>query len=114
LAVGSASVHGGFRVRARPPGPEVGHAEECRRSRLIATGLAGGLGLVGVGDLQGAGRAQPDDDVGSWVLPGRADVGLHSALVGVGLPHNGHGRGTDLVALIGGPRPGSGSGRRWS
>jgi hypothetical protein len=44
LAVGGASVHGGFRVRARPPGPGVGLAGECRRSRLTATGLCRGAG----------------------------------------------------------------------
>src|SRR5215218_4327936 len=78
LAVGGASVHGevpGSRPPTRPlSGGTLGSAGGCRSPRLA---FVGGLGLLGVGDLQGARRAQPDDDVGSWVLPGRADVGLH-------------------------------------
>ena len=95
-------VGGGGRVRPwrgsgfapAHPAPGVGHAGECaggRRSPRLA--FVGGLGLVGVGDLQGAGRAQPDDDVGlgCWVVgPTWAST---SAAVAVGLPHNGHGRG---------------------
>jgi hypothetical protein len=112
LAVGGASVLGwgsGFAPAHPAPGwGTLGSAGGHRSPRLAFVG-----GLVGVGDLQGAGRAQPDDDVGLGVLLGRADVASTSAAVAVELPHNGHGRGTDLVALIGAPRLGFGSGRRW-
>jgi len=33
--------------------------------------------VADVGEFEGAGRAQSDDDVGLGVLLGRADVGLH-------------------------------------
>ena len=89
LAVGGASVHGGVPGSRPPTRPLGGAAGEWRRvgrppgraaggpgcsPRLV---LLGGLVVVGVGDLQRAGRAQPEDDVGLGVLPGRADVGLH-------------------------------------
>jgi hypothetical protein len=76
LAVGARPSMAGFQFAPAHPAPGWG-ALGSAASRLTATGLCRGLALVGVGDFQGAGRAQPQDDVGLGVLCGRADVGLH-------------------------------------
>ena len=76
LAVGGASVLvwvPGWRPPTRPLGGARSGVGGRRSPRLA---FVGGLGLVGVGDLHRAGRAQPDDDVAVGVLPGRADMGL--------------------------------------
>jgi hypothetical protein len=115
LAVGGASVHGGVRVRARPPGPWVGHAAGVPAVAAHRDGpLLGGWGWSGsvTAKAQG-GHSQTTTSARGCCLVGPTWAST-SAAVAVGLPHNGHGRGTDLVALIGAPRPGSGSGPRWS
>jgi hypothetical protein len=114
LAVGGASVHGGFRVRARPPGPWSGHAGGvpgvAAHRDWPLSGVWGWSGSV-TSKAQ-CGHSQRTTSALGCCLVGPTWAST-SAAVAVGLPHNGHGRGTDLVALIGAPRPGPGSGRRW-
>jgi hypothetical protein len=114
----------GFRVRARPPGPWSGHAgeregvgwaltaqsEQAGRQVLAA---ASGCSPGSVSSSVQGGHSQRTTSALGCCLVGPTWAST-SALVAVGLPHNGQGRGADLAAVTAGHGLGSGSGRRWS